>query len=90
MDWRPSGGSPSGSGNTLAESIFKQMADEDYSMPEWVVCALGETGEAAWHWLMCLCVVACVCMYVLGIGPCVCMAACVLEEIDEYLAFVCV
>ncbi len=45
MDWRPSGSSASGSGNTLAESIFKQMADEDYSMPEWVVCPLGETGE---------------------------------------------
>jgi len=38
-DWRGN--------NNIAESIFKQLSDETYAIPEWVVCGAGTGGTAA-------------------------------------------
>jgi len=38
-DWRAN--------NNIAESIFKQMADEPHPVPEWIVCSPGTGGTAA-------------------------------------------
>lgn len=38
-DWRAN--------NNIAESIFKQMADEPHPIPEWIVCSPGTGGTAA-------------------------------------------
>ncbi|WP_122558353.1 pyridoxal-phosphate dependent enzyme, partial [Pseudomonas viridiflava] len=38
-DWRAN--------NNIAESIFKQMAEEPHPVPEWIVCSPGTGGTAA-------------------------------------------
>lgn len=38
-DWRAN--------NNIAESIFKQMADEPHPIPAWIVCSPGTGGTAA-------------------------------------------
>ena len=38
-DWRAN--------NNIAESIFKQMAEEPYPIPEWIVCGAGTGGTSA-------------------------------------------
>ena len=38
-DWRGN--------NNIAESVFKQLADEPYPIPDWIVCGAGTGGTAA-------------------------------------------
>src|SRR5690606_24826291 len=38
-DWRAN--------NNIAESIFKQMAQEPHPVPDWIVCSAGTGGTAA-------------------------------------------